>query len=104
MDITCQLLISGSGVRNPDGSPMFQGLFSGTRRLRGAVYAPLIAASRKSATWACTLPRVIYTSRVMLTFVTITVGNDPPTDTAPSARVTLDKIGGCWPISAFEPV
>jgi hypothetical protein len=32
------------------------------------------------------------------------VGNDPPTDTAFSVRVTLDKIGGGWLISAFEPV
>jgi hypothetical protein len=31
-------------------------------------------------------------------------GNDPPTDTASSVRVTLDKIGGRWLISAFEPV
>lgn len=42
----------------------------------------------------------------VLVFVnqTITVGNDPPTDTASSVRVTLDKIGGRWLISAFEPV
>jgi Mce-associated membrane protein len=42
----------------------------------------------------------------VLAFVnqTITVGNDPPTDTASSVRVTLDKIGGRWLISAFEPV
>jgi hypothetical protein len=31
MDITCQLLISGSGVRNPDGA--LQSLFSGAYRL-----------------------------------------------------------------------
>ena len=42
----------------------------------------------------------------VLVFVnqTITVGNDPPTDTASSVWVTLDKIGGRWLISAFEPV
>jgi Mce-associated membrane protein len=42
----------------------------------------------------------------VLVFVnqTITVGNDPPTDTASRVRVTLDKIGGRWLISAFEPV
>ena len=60
------LLISGSGVRNPDGA--LQSPLSGTHRLRGAVYAPLIASSRRSATWGCTLPRVMYTSCVMLTF------------------------------------
>lgn len=43
---------------------------------------------------------------VVLVFVnqTITVGNDPPTDTASSVRVTLDKIGGHWLISQFDPV
>ena len=33
---------------------------------------------------------------------TITVGNDPPTDTASSVRVTLDKIGGRWLISGVR--
>jgi Mce-associated membrane protein len=43
---------------------------------------------------------------VVLVFVnqTVTVGNDPPTNTASSVRVTLDKIGGRWLISQFEPV
>jgi Mce-associated membrane protein len=43
---------------------------------------------------------------VVLVFVnqTITVGNDPPTDTASSVRVTLDKVGGHWLISQFDPV
>lgn len=43
---------------------------------------------------------------VVLVFVnqTVTVGNDPPTSTASSVRVTLDKIGGRWLISQFEPV
>jgi Mce-associated membrane protein len=43
---------------------------------------------------------------VVLVFVnqTITVGNDPPTDTASSVRVTLDKIGGHWLISQFDPI
>jgi Mce-associated membrane protein len=42
----------------------------------------------------------------VLVFVnqTITVGNDPPTDTVSSVRVTLDKIGGRWLISGFDPV
>jgi Mce-associated membrane protein len=43
---------------------------------------------------------------VVLVFVnqTVIVGNDGPTNTASSVRVTLDKIGGRWLISDFMPV
>jgi Mce-associated membrane protein len=43
---------------------------------------------------------------VVLVFVnqTVIVGQDAPTDTASSVRVTLDKIGGRWLISKFDPV
>jgi Mce-associated membrane protein len=43
---------------------------------------------------------------VALVFVnqTIVMGNDPPTTTASSVRVTLDKVGGRWMISDFDPV
>lgn len=43
---------------------------------------------------------------VVLLFVnqTITVGQDAPTSTASSVRVTLDKIEGRWLISQFDPV
>ena len=43
---------------------------------------------------------------VVLVFVdqTVTVGNDVPTDTASSVRVTLDKVGDRWLISQFDPV
>jgi Mce-associated membrane protein len=43
---------------------------------------------------------------VVLVFVdqTVTVGQDAPTDTASSVRVTLDKIGDRWLISKFDPV
>lgn len=43
---------------------------------------------------------------VTLLFVnqTAAVDNDPPTDTRSSVRVTLDKIGGRWLISGFDPV
>ena len=43
---------------------------------------------------------------VALVFVnqTVTVGNDAPTDTASTVRVTLDKSGGRWLISSFDPV
>lgn len=43
---------------------------------------------------------------VVLVFVnqTVVVGQDAPTDTASSVRVTLEKIDGRWLISQFEPV
>ena len=43
---------------------------------------------------------------VVLLFVnqTVTVGNEVPTDTASSVRITLDKSGDRWLISKFEPV
>lgn len=43
---------------------------------------------------------------VALLFVnqTVTVGNDSPTETASAVRVTLDKRGGRWLISGFDPV
>ena len=43
---------------------------------------------------------------VVLLFVnqTVTVGQDPPTDTASSVRVTLEKVDHRWLISQFDPV
>jgi len=43
---------------------------------------------------------------VVLVFVnqTVVVGQDAPTDTASAVRVTLDKVGGRWLISKFDPV
>jgi Mce-associated membrane protein len=43
---------------------------------------------------------------VALLFVdqTVTVGNDAPTETSSIVRVTMDKIGGQWLISAFDPL
>jgi Mce-associated membrane protein len=43
---------------------------------------------------------------VALLFVnqSVTVGQDPPSNTASSVRVTLDKVDGRWLISGFEPV
>lgn len=43
---------------------------------------------------------------VALVFVnqTVIVGNDPPSATASSVRVTLDKVGDRWLISGFDPV
>ncbi|MEE9243690.1 MAG: hypothetical protein V3U55_06605, partial [Mycobacterium sp.] len=46
------------------------------------------------------------TEAVALVFVnqTVSVGQDPPTDTASSVRVTLQKVGDRWLISKFDPV
>jgi Mce-associated membrane protein len=43
---------------------------------------------------------------VALLFVdqTVAVGNDAPTETSSIVRVTMDKTGGRWLISAFDPV
>jgi Mce-associated membrane protein len=43
---------------------------------------------------------------VVLVFVdqTVVVGQDAPTSTASTVRVTLDNIGGRWLISGFDPV
>lgn len=43
---------------------------------------------------------------VALVFVdqTVTIGKDAPTDTASSIRVTLDRVGGRWLVSGFEPI
>lgn len=43
---------------------------------------------------------------VVLVFVnqTTVVGTDPPSSTASSVRITLDKIGDRWLMSAFDPV
>jgi Mce-associated membrane protein len=46
------------------------------------------------------------THAVVLVFVnqSTTIGNDPPTDTASTVKVTLDKVGDRWLISQFDPV
>jgi len=43
---------------------------------------------------------------VALVFInqTVTVGTDPPTASASTVRVTLDKVGGRWLISHFDPI
>ncbi|MFG1931040.1 hypothetical protein ACGFK1_10330 [Mycobacterium sp. NPDC048908] len=43
---------------------------------------------------------------VVLVFVnqTVVIGQDAPTDTASSVRVTLEKVGDRWLISKFDPV
>lgn len=43
---------------------------------------------------------------VALVFVnqTVVVGNDPPSSTASTVRVTLEKVNGRWLISGFDPI
>lgn len=43
---------------------------------------------------------------VVLVFVnqTVRIGDQPPTSTPTSARVTLERLGGQWLIARFEPV
>jgi Mce-associated membrane protein len=68
-------------------------------------------AKQKQISAVATVPAVASVSAdprhaVVLVFVnqTVTVGQDAPTDTASSVRVTLDKIGDRWLISKFDPV
>jgi Mce-associated membrane protein len=35
---------------------------------------------------------------------TVNVGQQAPTGTASSVRVTVDRVGARWPISGFDPV
>ena len=68
-------------------------------------------AKQKQIAAVATVPAVASVSAdlnhaVVLVFVnqTVNVGQDAPTDTASSVRVTLDKIGDRWLISKFDPV
>ncbi len=69
----------------------------GSKQKRISAIANVVAAAPVSAT---------PDHAVVLVFVdqTSSVGNDPPTDTASSVRVTLDKVGERWLISDFTPV
>jgi Mce-associated membrane protein len=59
--------------------------------------ATVPASSSVSATWNHAVTLLYVDQRV-------TVGNDPPTDSTSSVRVTLDKVAGRWLISGFDPV
>ncbi|WP_236724560.1 hypothetical protein [Mycobacterium avium] len=68
-------------------------------------------AKQKQISAVATVPAATSTSAtgdhaVVLLFVnqTVVVGQDAPASTASSVRVTLDKIGGRWLISGFDPV
>ncbi|MFZ0716009.1 hypothetical protein [Mycobacterium sp.] len=68
-------------------------------------------AKQKQISAIATVPAAASTSAtenraVALLFVnqTVIIGQDAPTSTASSVRVTLDKVGGRWLISQFDPV
>lgn len=68
-------------------------------------------AKQKQISAVATVPAVASVSAdprhaVVLVFVnqTVIVGQDAPTDTASSVRVTLEKVGDRWLISKFDPV
>jgi Mce-associated membrane protein len=68
-------------------------------------------AKQKQIAAVATVPAVASVSAkpdhaVVLVFVNqaVIVGQDAPTDTASSVRVTLDKVGDRWLISKFDPV
>lgn len=65
------------------------------KRITAAVSIP--AASSVSATES---------QAVVLVFVnqTVSMGNEAPTDSVSSVRVTLDRIGDRWLVSGFDPV
>jgi Mce-associated membrane protein len=69
----------------------------GAKKERISAIATVPAAASVSAT---------PTHAVVLVYVnqTVTVGNDVPSDTASAVRVTLDKSGDRWLISAFDPI
>jgi Mce-associated membrane protein len=74
-----------------------QVVIPGARQKQISTTASVPAAASVSAT---------PTHAVVLVFVnqTVLVGADPPTDTTSSVKVTLDKIGGRWLVSGFDPV
>jgi Mce-associated membrane protein len=69
----------------------------GAKQRQISAQANVPAAASVSAT-----PR----NAVVVAFVNqaVTVGDSPPTNTASSVRVTLDKSEGRWLISAFDPI
>lgn len=65
------------------------------QRIAAQATVPVVAAV------SATADRVVVLAAVNQT---VTIGQDPPTHTASSVRVTLDKVGDRWLISEFEPV
>jgi Mce-associated membrane protein len=89
-------------------------------RLTGAFLEPyrtltqdvvIPGAKEKQISAVATVPAAAATAAtdhhaVVLLFVnqTVTVAQDPPTNTASTVRVTLDKVDDRWLISGFDPV
>jgi Mce-associated membrane protein len=69
----------------------------GAKQKHISAVATVPAASSVSASWDHAVA-LLYVDQ------TVTVGNDPPTDTISTVRVTLDKVAGRWLISAFDPL
>ncbi|OBJ70682.1 hypothetical protein A5643_09895 [Mycobacterium sp. 1274756.6] len=69
----------------------------GARDKRISAVASVPAAASLSATPS---------HAVVLVFVnqTAVIGDEPPTDTASTVRVTLDKVDGQWLVSDFTPI
>jgi Mce-associated membrane protein len=68
-------------------------------------------AKQKQISAVATVPAAASTSAtenhaMVMLFVnqSVMIGQDAPTNTASSVRVTLDKVGGRWLISQFDPV
>jgi Mce-associated membrane protein len=78
-------------------------------QLVSSVVAP--GAKQQNISAAATVPAAASVSAtgkqaVVLVFVnqTTTIGNDVPTQTNSSVRITLDKVDGRWLIAQFDPV
>jgi Mce-associated membrane protein len=69
----------------------------GAKQRQISAMATVPAASSVSAT---------ATRATVLVFVdqSTIIGNDPPTQSASSVKVTLEKVNGRWLISAFDPI
>jgi len=69
----------------------------GAKRGHVSITATVPAAASVSAT-ADHAVNLLYVNQ------SAAVGNEPPTDSSSSVRVTLDKVDGRWLISGFDPV
>ena len=65
------------------------------RQISAVATVPAVASVSASSNHAVTL---VFVNQ------TVIVGNSAPTSTASTVRVTLDKVGNRWLISAFDPV
>lgn len=79
------------------GSLISQVVIPGAKEKHIAAQAKVVATAPESATPS---------RAAVLVFIdqTVTVGNDPPTDTTSTVRVTLAKVNGRWLISQFDPI